>query len=98
MLRASSKVGIRPPNQAAQPASSSYEAMTGQLRASRRGTGPKTVRTDVSLMKEVADEPMGAMLLNPFATSIPFEEDETQVAGMVLILEEIKYETYWGEC
>lgn len=45
MLLASSSVGIRPPIQAAQPASSSYEAKTGQSKAYFKGTRPYTVRT-----------------------------------------------------
>ncbi|KAH0358156.1 hypothetical protein KCU83_g157, partial [Aureobasidium melanogenum] len=51
MLRASSMVGMRPPIQRAQPATSSYDAQTGQSSASFRDTGPYTVRTALPLRK-----------------------------------------------
>lgn len=52
MLLASSMVGMRPPIHAAQPASSSYEAKTGQSKANLRGTGPYIVLTVLPCRKD----------------------------------------------
>lgn len=83
MLLVSSMVGMRPPIQAAQPESSSYEAKTGQSSAYFSWTRPYTVRTDLPWMKD-GEVPLG------------WEGSETHEEGSLEMLDSCRYWAYWG--